>query len=239
MVSRRVEPREEFAVNVGHLPNESPEYRKLRDELRQAEIALVDQRERVAALRRQLPVGTPSEDYALREGPTDLDAGDTPLVERRLSELFDDPARPLVLVHFMFGGSQEEPCPMCTLWADGYDGVAPHLAQRVNFGVVVAGDLTRFRAYARERGWRHLRLLSSGGSRLKADLGFETPDGDQLPGVSVFVRANDGVSHFYSGSALLSDDRFRGMDLLCPLWNVLDLTPEGRGDWIPRRHYGT
>jgi predicted dithiol-disulfide oxidoreductase (DUF899 family) len=218
MVSRRVEPREEFAVNVGHLPNESPEYRKLRDELRQAEIALVDQRERVAALRRQLPVGTPSEDYALREGPTDLDAGDTPLVERRLSELFDDPARPLVLVHFMFGGSQEEPCPMCTLWADGYDGVAPHLAQRVNFGV---------------------GLLSSGGSRLKADLGFETPDGDQLPGVSVFVRANDGVSHFYSGSALLSDDRFRGMDLLCPLWNVLDLTPEGRGDWIPRRHYGT
>ena len=128
---------------------------------------------------------------------------------------------------------------MCTLWADGYDGVVPHLSQNVNFAVVVAGDVGTFRAYARERGWRNVRILSSGGSTLKPDLGFESPDGQQLPGVSVFVRDADGsVRHTYSGSAVMGDGQYRGMDFLSPLWNFLDLTPGGRGDFMPRRSYG-
>jgi predicted dithiol-disulfide oxidoreductase (DUF899 family) len=219
-------------------PEATPEYRKLREELRQAEIALKDQRERVAELRRRLPLEDEVEDYALREGPLDLGVGDEPVLERKLSQLFDAPDKPLVLVHFMFGGKQEEPCPMCTLWADGYDGVAPHLKQRVNFGVVVAGDIARFRDYARERGWRNLRLLSSGGSSFKRDFGMEDEDGGQMPGVSVFTRGEDGrPRHFYTGGAYLGEGQFRGMDLLCPQWNFLDLTPEGRGDWLPRRSY--
>jgi predicted dithiol-disulfide oxidoreductase (DUF899 family) len=174
----------------------------------------------------------------LREGPRSLSAGDEPVVERTLADLFDDPGKPLVLLHFMFGGAQESPCPMCTLWADGYDGIVPHLEQRMNFAVVVAGDLAPFRAYARERGWHNLRIVSSGGSSLKRDLGLEEEDGRQWPGVSVFERADDGsVRHFYSSGARLSDEHFRGMDPLSPFWSFLDLTPEGRGDFMPRKSY--
>ncbi len=216
--------------------NESPEYRKLRGELLEAEIALKEQRERVAGLRRQLPGDTLIEDYVLQEGPRDLAAGDTPLVDVRLSELFERQELPLVLVHFMFGGQQKEPCPMCTLWADGYDGAVPHLRERMNFGVLVAGDVVEFRSYARERGWRHLRLLSAGASHLKRDVGMESADARQDAGVSVFTLGEDGdVRHFYTGGAFLREGHFRGMDLLSPAWNFLDLTPAGRGDWMPSR----
>ena len=52
------------------LPNESPEYRKRRTELLEAEIALKNQRERVAELRRRLPTDTKAAAYVLREDPS-------------------------------------------------------------------------------------------------------------------------------------------------------------------------
>jgi predicted dithiol-disulfide oxidoreductase (DUF899 family) len=212
---------------------ESPDYAKLRAELRQAEIALKSQRERVAELRRRLPLDTVVEDARLEEATEEGGVRDV-----RLSELFGARDRTLVLVHFMFGKAQEQPCPMCTLWADGYDGIVPHLRQRVDFGVVVAGDVREFRRYARERGWRNLRLLSSGDTPFKRELGMEGEDGGQMPGVSVFRLAPDGkVIHAYTGGAFLGAGQFRGMDLLSPFWNFLDLTPEGRGDFLPQRAY--
>jgi predicted dithiol-disulfide oxidoreductase (DUF899 family) len=217
---------------------ESDAVREQREELRRAEIALRDQIERVAALRRQLPLETVVPDYVFREGPLDLAAGDAPIREQRLSQLFDHPEQTIVLMHFMFGEKQQQPCPMCTMWADGYDGVVPHLRQRVGFGVVVAGDVAVFRAYGRARSWRHLRVLSSAGSSYKRDLGFEDEDGAQHPGVSVFRLGPDGrPRHFYSASAIFGPGEFRGMDLLSPVWNFLDLTPEGRGDFLPKRSY--
>ena len=112
---------------------ESSEYKKLREELRDAEIALIDQRERVAALRRQLPLGTVVPDHRFVEVTPE---GDTTPVH--LGALLGDGSRTLVLVHFMFGKAQREPCPMCTLWADGYDGIVPHLRQRVEFAAHTA-----------------------------------------------------------------------------------------------------
>ncbi|MGI9430872.1 MAG: DUF899 family protein [Myxococcota bacterium] len=220
-------------MTTGRLAAESPEYRKVRDELLEAEIALRDQRERVADLRRQLPTDTVSDDYAFTEGPRDLAAGDAPTSEVRLSELVD-PERPLLLMHFMFGGAQENPCPMCSMWADGYDGVVRHLETRANFAVVVAGDLAVFREWARARGWKNLRILSSEGTTFKRDLGTETDSGQPIPAVSVFTRGSDGTPrHFYTGSAFLAPGQFRGMDLLSPVWNYFDLLPEGRGDFMP------
>jgi predicted dithiol-disulfide oxidoreductase (DUF899 family) len=222
-------------MTARHLPAETAEYRRLRDEILAAEIALKDQCERVAALRRALPRDTAIEDYVLHDGPADF-GQDGPLREVRLSDLFERRDRPLVLVHFMYGGRQTRPCPMCTMWADGYDGVVPYLRQRMNFGVVVAGDLAGIRGWARERGWRHLRLLSSAPSRMKRDLGMESDDGAQQPGVSVFTLGDDGrPRHFYTGGASLAEGHWRGMDLLTPVWNFLDLTPDGRGDWMPGR----
>jgi predicted dithiol-disulfide oxidoreductase (DUF899 family) len=206
----------------------------------EAEIGLKEQRERVAELRRKLPTDTPLEvEYVFEEGPRDLAAGDAPVRERSLSALFENPSRPLILMQFMFGAAQDTPCPMCTAWADGYDGVVPHLEQNVNFALVVAGDLVSIREHARSRGWRNVRIVSSLGTSFKRDLGFENEAGEQTPGVSVFTLGEDGrARHFYTGSAFLSSEHFRGMDLLSPIWHFLDLTPEGRGDFFPRLSYG-
>ncbi len=220
------------------LADESPEYRKQRAELLEAEIALKQQIEAVAELRRGLPRDTRCEDYVLRADLSSLDRGGSPS-GIQLSDLFEDAGKPLVLMQFMYGKAQENPCPMCTMWADGYDAVTPHLLQRVNFAVLVAGDLERFEQHVRSRGWRNLRIVSAGDSSIKTDLGFEREDGSQLPGVSVFTRAEDGSPrHFYSSGAMMSDGHARGMDLLSPVWNFFDLAPEGRGEFMPGLSYG-
>jgi predicted dithiol-disulfide oxidoreductase (DUF899 family) len=217
---------------IGRLPEESSGYRKLRDELQSAEVALRDQRERVAELRRKLPRDTPFGDSALCE------IRDGALASVRLSELFEDGDKPLILMHFMFGKKQTSPCPMCTAWTDGYDGIQSHLAQFANFAVFIAGDPGAFGEYARSRGWRNVRIVSAGDSDIKRRLGFEDADGSQRPGISVFERDADGkVQHFYSQSADLGPDGFRGMDLLNPLWHFVDCLPGGRGDFFPSKSY--
>ena len=217
---------------IGTHPNESPEYAKLRSELFEAEVALRDQRERVAEVRRARPRDTEVEDEVfarVRDGVSE------PV---KLSELFEDPSKPLILMHFMYGKAQSSPCPMCSGWADGYDGIQKHLAQNVNFVVFVAGDAGEFEAYARSRGWQNLPIVSAADSSLKRALGFEGEDGGQHPGVSVFLRRRDGtIVHTYSQCAFLGEAGFRGMDLLSPLWHYLDLTPEGRGDFMPSKSY--
>ena len=221
----------------GPLEKESEAYRKARAELLEAEIALRDQCERVAALRRKLPIETNVEDYVLDEGPAELDK-EGPFTKVHLSGLFADRNKPLVVYQYMYGGAQKRPCPMCTLWIDGFNGVAHHLGQRVNFAVIAQVGIGELREWGRGRGWHRLRLVSSAGSNFKADLHFQDADGSQHPGISVFVRSLDGsVRHFYSSSAIMKEQINRGIDLLSPVWNIFDLTPEGRGDWNAKLSY--
>ena len=224
-----------------NLTNESREYLARREELRLAEIELMRQRERVAELRRNLPEGAPVEDYQFEEGPRELDAGDAPVRGVRLSELFTRANRSLVIYHFMFGKRQTKACPMCTAWLDGANGVAHHLAQNLDFAVVAAADLPALRAYARERGWDKLRLLSAGANSFKYDFGSEDREGHQDSTVSVFTRdANGTVRHFYTAHPWMSPEiKERGIDLLTPIWNFMDLTPQGRGSWYASLAYGT
>ena len=222
-----------------NLANEPADYLARRDELRPAEIELMRQRERVAELRRRLPDGATVDDYVFQEGPADLDAGDTPARPVRLSELFSGPRRSLVVYHLMYGKRQTSPCPMCTMWIDGFNGVAPHLAQNVDFAIAAAADPPALRAHARRRGWRNLRLLSCGDSTFKYDLGSEDDQGNQDSTISVFTRdGHDTLRHFYTTHPRMADDiDQRGIDLLSPVWNTLDLTPQGRGDWYAELSY--
>jgi predicted dithiol-disulfide oxidoreductase (DUF899 family) len=222
-----------------NLPNESAEYLARREELRLAEIDLMRQRERVAELRRQLPPGATIQDYVFEEGPVSLDAGDTPVRTVRLSELFTAPNRPLVVQHFMYGKKQTNACPMCTLWIDGWNGVARHLAQNLDFVVVAAADPTALRAHARKRGWNNLRLLSCGANTFKYDLGSEDREGQQDSEMSVFTKDSDSaIRHFYSVHPMMAPDiKERGLDLLTPVYNALDLTPQGRGNWYASLSY--
>src|SRR6201996_9054455 len=224
-----------------NLTSESPEYLAKREELRLAEIELMKQRERVADLRRHLPEGALVQDYEFEEGPRELNAGDSPITKVRLSELFTKPNRSLVIYHFMFGKKNSKACPMCTAWIDGANGIAHHLAQNLDLAIVAAADLPTLRAFARQRGWHKLRLLSAGDSTFKYDLGSENREGAQDSTVSVFTRDADGtVRNFYSAHPWLAPDiRERGIDLLTPMWHFLDLTPQGRGSWYASLNYGT
>lgn len=224
-----------------NLPNESPEYLARREDLRLAEIDLLKTRERVAALRRSLPQGPTIQDYEFVEGPASLDAGDEPTNNVRLSELFTAPDRALVIYHFMFGKKQMPACPMCTAWIDGFNGVAHHLAQNVDLAIVAAADMPTLRAYARQRGWNKLRLLSASSNTFKYDLGSEDAEGNQDSTISVFTRDADGtLRHSYSGHPWLAEDvKERGIDELNPIWNLLDLTPQGRGKFYTSLDYGT
>ncbi|MDP9844608.1 DUF899 family protein [Streptosporangium lutulentum] len=218
---------------------ESAEYLAARQELRLAEIDLMRHREKVAAQRRALPPGPPVDDYVFIEGPADLGAGDTPVREVALSGLFTAPDRPLIVYHLMYGKLQTDPCPMCTLWIDGFNGISHHIAQNADFVIAAAADPPVLRQHARDRGWHRLRLLSCGDSTFKYDLGSEDQDGGQDSTVSVFTRDGDGaIRHFYSAHPRVADDLDeRGIDLLAPVWHLLDLTPHGRGDWFPSLDY--
>ena len=222
-----------------NLANESEEYLVKRDELRRVEIELRNQRECVAQLRRELPLGPAVDDYVFQEVPAKLDAYDAPEKKTRLSELFTKPDRSVVIYHFMFGKKQTKACPMCTAWIDGFNGIAHHLAPNLDLAIVAAADLSTLRAYARGRGWNRLRLLSAGSSTFKYDLGSEDKEGQQDSAIAVFTRDGDGtIRHCYTGHPWLATDmKERGIDELTPIWNIMDLTPQGRGTFYTKLDY--
>ena len=207
-------------------------YREAREELLVAERALIDHQEQVAALRRSLPPGPVLKDYSFVEGQAPLDDGDTPSPVR-LHELFGAPDRPLLVYHLMFGKAQAAPCPMCTMWIDGFNGVARHVRQHADVVVVAAAELGALRAHARDRGWDDLRLVSADTSSFKADLGSEEPDGTQRSMLSVLTKDADGsVRLSYSATPRVGEERGeRGIDAVCATWALLDLLPRGRGEW--------
>jgi predicted dithiol-disulfide oxidoreductase (DUF899 family) len=211
----------------------------------------------VAAVRRELPPGgAVPEDYVFEEGGEGNGAR-----EVRLSELFAAGKDTLAIYSFMFPRNpsddrpgpttgktaqlplEETPCASCTSILDGLDGSAPHIAQRVNLAVVAKSPLPRIRDFARERGWRHLRLLSSAGNTYNTDYLAESEDGGQLPMMNVFVRDGDAIRHFWGTELMFAagdeGQEPRHVDFIWPVWNVFDLTPDGRGaDWEPRLSYG-
>ncbi len=227
-------------------PGESAEYRAARDQLLEQEIELRRAMEAVAETRRRLPPGgVVPEDYVFQgrgaEGrPTDV----------RLSDLFEPGKGSLAIYSFMFprdpGDERpgpetgqtallplvEGPCPSCVAFLDQLDGMALHAGQLVNFAVVAKAPLPRVLTFGDERGWRHLRLLSSAANSYNRDYFAETADGHQRPMLNVFHREGDTVRHFW-GSELFYAPTDPGQDprhvgTLEPSWNLLDLTPEGR-----------
>ncbi len=61
-----------------------------------------------------------------------------------------------------------------------------------------------------------------------------------LDGVG-FTRESDGaIRHFYTAHPQLANNiKERGLDLMSPIWHILDFTPQGRGDWYAKLDYGT
>jgi len=224
-------------MNNRFFPNESDEYRKARNDLLKAEDALREQTEAVAALRRKLPLGgLVKEDYVFDEMGSDGN-----VTQVTLSELFAPEKDSLLLYGYMYGPKQEQPCVMCTSIVDGLNGNTHHITQRMNLAVVARSPIERFVEYARLRGWNNLRLLSSANNTYHYDYQAEDENGNQWPMANVFARRDGNVHHSWASELMFSEfvtGNTRHVDTIWPLWNVFDLTPEGRGeDWYPALSY--
>jgi len=231
-------------------PGESAEYRSARDELLAKEVGLRRQMEAVAGARRELPPGGEiPEDYVFHGAGPDGEPMDV-----RLSDLFAPGKDSLAIYSFMFPRDPEDdrpgpvretktaklplregPCPSCVSLLDQLDGMVEHAAQVMNFAVVAKSPLDRVLTFGRERGWKRLRLLSSADNTYNRDYLAETPEGAQRPILNVFNRDGGTIRHFW-GSELFYAQWDPGQDprhvgTLEPLWNLFDLTPEGRPDW--------
>lgn len=223
-------------------PGESEAYRDKRDQLLDAEINLRKQIEQVAALRRQLPQGgLIKEDYVFNEGATDLSDRST-VKQTKLSELFATGKNTLVIYSFMFAPDWEKACPSCTSILDGLDGSAQHICAKVNLAVVAKAPIEKIREWARGRGWSKLRLLSSRDNSYNRDYFAESDQRGQMPAINIFQKANNQTHHFYNSELLYAptepDQDPRHVDLIWPMWNLFDMTPEGRGkDWRPKHSY--
>lgn len=237
-------------------PGESSEYRAARNRLLDQEIELRAVMEAVAAARRQLPPGgVVPEDYVFQGA-----GADGAVTDVRLSDLFAPGRASLAIYSFMFPRDPgddspgpatgqtarlpllEGPCPSCTALLDQLDGAAEHASQHINLAVVAKAPLPRVLAFAGERGWRRLRVLSSAGNTYNRDYLAETSEGAQRPMLTVFHRDGGLIRHFWSSELLYAsadpgqDPRHVGT--LEPLWNLFDLTPEGRPpDWYEQFSY--
>jgi predicted dithiol-disulfide oxidoreductase (DUF899 family) len=210
----------------------------------------------VAASRRALPPGGPVPDDYVFEG-AGADGAPTSV---KLSELFEPDRNSLVIYNFMFPRDPDDttpgptfgktallplaegPCPSCTALLDQLDGAAEHARQHINFVVVAKTSLSRVLTFAEERGWRRLRLLSSAANTYNRDYHGETTEGFQRPMLNVFRRDPDTVRHFWASELLYGptdgDQDPRHAGPIEPLWNLFDLTPEGRpSDWYEQLSY--
>jgi predicted dithiol-disulfide oxidoreductase (DUF899 family) len=240
-------------------PNESKPYRRAREKLLVKEIELRRAMEAVAEARRGLPQGGEvPEDYIFDGLKDDGNPGKV-----KLSQLFATGKNSLIIYNFMFPrysqdrrpgpaegataqlNRSESPCPSCVAFIDQLDGAAAHVAAAgFNFVVIAQAPLDRVLGFAKDRGWRHIRFLSSAGTTFKHDYHAQLPDGEQMPMLTVFHRKGGKSRHFWSSEMFYldpdpgQDPRHSGT--LEPLWNLMDLTPEGRPKkWQEQLQYET
>lgn len=155
----------------------------------------------------------PVEDWALRDVK-----GSTV----HLSDLFgehDD----LLVVHNMGRG-----CSYCTLWADGFRGVADHLQRRCGFALCSHDEPADVATFAAQRGWNY-PCVSGAGSGFTAAMGYAQPDGSKpTPGLSSFQRRSDG------GIVRIAHTPFGPGDDYCAVWPMFDLLAGGVDGFVPR-----
>jgi predicted dithiol-disulfide oxidoreductase (DUF899 family) len=139
-----------------------------------------------------------------------------------LSQLFGDKNN-LIVIHNM-GAS----CSYCTLWADGFNGVYPHLADKAAFVVATPDPSPSQRKFAEGRGWR-FPMVSTNGTSFAKDCGYEE-SGKPRPGVSIFTRKDGKILR-------VADEPLHPGDDFCIVWPIFDLLPGGAGGWKPKYTY--
>lgn len=178
------------------------------------EAEIIERKRKLAALRRQLPeVKIRDYVFTARDGSS-----------VSLSDLFGD-HHELVVIHNM-----GEKCPYCTLWADGFNGIVPHLESRAAFIVTSPDDPKTQDALARSRKWT-FDMYSVKDSPFAADMGYQNDTGGYLPGVSTFRKAADGSIYRTASASFGPGDDF------CSIWHLFDLLSAGPDGWEPKYQY--
>lgn len=214
-------------------PGESDAYRVARRALLAEEIEFRRHLTRVAAQRRALPPGPVIEkDYRFH----DANGADVGLID-----LFGGKDT-LVTYFWMYGPQRERPCPMCTNWLGAVNGNATDIAQRVSLKILGRSTVERQMVFGQERGWQHLDFVQTTGDTYANDLGLLNADGTENPALVVYRREGATVRLFWSSGmkrAMADPGQDpREVPDIATLWNILDLTPEGRGtDWYPKLAY--
>lgn len=224
----RVVSHEQWVTERATFMAKEKEFTRLRDEL--------------SRQRRELPWEKVTKSYVF----------DGPRGKETLADLFEHRGQ-LVVYHFMFHPAWNEGCPGCSFWADNFNGIDIHLAHRdITFLAISRAPLPKLEAYKQRMGWS-FKWVSAGESDFNHDFqvsfdgetaksgaayynyGTGRKVGEDMPGVSVFCRDQDGdIYHTYSAYS-------RGIDLLNGAYNYIDLTPKGRDEgeriqsWLRRR----
>ena len=119
-------------------------------------------------------------------------------------------------------------CRYCTLWADGLNGLVPHLEDK--FAVILASKdpPTLQRQFANSRGWRFRMVSHGGGVYIKEQTVYEGEN--NVPGIVCYERV---------GSKIVRRDaaRFGPGDRFSPLWHILGLAGVSDGEWTPQFNY--
>jgi predicted dithiol-disulfide oxidoreductase (DUF899 family) len=202
-------------------PNESRAYREARDALLKDEQELVDKVKSVAARRRTLPAGGALEEDYVFEWANEGKVG----TKVKFSELFGDKTT-LLLYSFMFGPNWDNPCPSCTSLMDGFDRTWYQVSRDAAFAAIAKAPAARINAWARQRGWSQIPLLSGADSPYQADYKCQGDSDDmQWPVMHVFRKVDGRILHFWGTEAMMNH-----VDTVWPYWNLMDFTPEGRPD---------
>lgn len=143
----------------------------------------------------------------------------------RLSNLFGE-KKDLIVIHNMGAG-----CAYCTLWADGYNGLYPHIASRAAFVIASPDSPAQQQQFSKDRGWR-FPMVSDRNSAFAVSMGYASAEGRCRPGISVFARTAKGIARVEDVTSCPHDD-------FCAIWHLFDLLPGGSESWRPRFSYDT
>jgi predicted dithiol-disulfide oxidoreductase (DUF899 family) len=187
---------------------------KTDNQIDELEYQLQDIKQKLAELRRQRP----------REEIGDYQLLDSEGREARLSSLFGDQSS-LILVHNMGRN-----CSYCTMWADGFNGLLPHLESRAAFALTSSDKPEAQKEFVQSRGW-NFPVYSTAGTSFIADMGFDDEKEGLMPGVSVFTKETNGKMYRVSRAEFGPGDDF------CAVWHFFDLLPEGIDGWQPQLSY--
>jgi predicted dithiol-disulfide oxidoreductase (DUF899 family) len=163
-------------------------------ELLEAEKELTRRGDELALRRQQLPWVRIDKAYRF-----DTDAGSV-----SLAELFQDRSQ-LLIYHFMFGPDYTAGCPSCSSIADGFNGIAVHLANHdVMLWAVSRAPLTKLQAFKRRMEWT-FPWASSFGGEFNSDFSVGFTDVMQRDGLIEYNYRREGAWKARNGEGMVAE----------------------------------